>query len=593
MVLEQEAVKETKTTESILCVDVGSLWTRAALIDQVDGLYSFVACGEARTTVDPPTPNVMVGVQNAVWDIQQACDRPVVSTSPDGEVRVLVPEDESGEGVDVFLSTTSAFFPLKVVLFGESSADVSAALAGVRATYAHVVGTFSGGQHGRWGELNVADVIQIVDRERPEVLFFVAVDAPAFTSTAQEFLNTLELINTLYDVRERPTVVLVGQNTLLGHLFPPVEETNLVQKVTLAPNEEATAIVGRLFDTFNELLHERRLARIPGFGALQAWSEAQVQPTATAQARAMEWLARQVERRIVLLDIGAENSQIVATDARFFRSLVHPGEGLGFSLLRLIEKVGLEAVYRWTPGLMPERDLHSLLVHRSWYPYVRPATRDALWLEQAVARAIAQQLIVDLAPTLPETFRDQAGNLLCDYVIGTGAVIRHAPQPAQALLMLLDALQPAGVVHLLRDRLGLLPALGMLSQSEPDAVGDLLSQDVLESLGTVVVLSGQMAPGKEVLRFRMRYPDGGTYTVTVEAGRLYREYLPPGVQLDLELRPARKVDIGLGPGEPARVQVTGGTVGLVIDARGRPLPTQASLVEQRRQVHEWLLYVGG
>ncbi len=593
MVLEQEAVEETRVAESVLCADVGSLWTRAALIDQVDGLYRFVACGEARTTIEQPTSNVMVGIREAVQDIQLASDRALVSATDDGEIRILVPEDESGEGVDVFLATTSAFSPLKVIVFGERPADVSVALLAVQSTYARVVGTFVDGRDDRWGDVGMADVIQVVDRERPDVLFFVSTEALDLTSAAQSFLNTLQLANTLYDVRERPTVVLVGQNSLLGHLFPAVEETNAVQKVLLAPEEGGGGLVRRLFDVFNELLHERRVARIPGFGALQAWSQAQVQPTATAQAQAVEWLAKQVGRRIVLVDIGAENSQIVATDAHFFRSIVRPGEGLGFSLPRVLEKVGLEAVYRWMPGLMPERDLHSLLVHRSWYPHLRPATRDALWLEQAVARVVAQRLVTALSPSLPETFLDNSGNLVCDYLIGTGAVIRHAPQPAQALLLLLDAFQPSGVVHLMRDRLGLLPALGMLSQNEPVAVGDLLAHNVLESLGTAVVLSGPMKPGKEVLHFRMRYPDGGTYTVTVEAGRLYREYLPPGVRLELELRPVRKVDVGLGPGHAARVQVTGGTVGLVIDARGRPLPSQETLVEQRRQVHEWLLYVGG
>lgn len=593
MVLQQEILEESKTAESFLCADVGSLWTRVALIDQVDGFYRFIARGEARTTLEEPKANVMIGLQEAAWQVQRASDRALVGTADDGEVRLFLPEDADGEGVDVFLASTSAFFPLKAIIFGEQPDDVTAALLAGESTYVQILNAFAGGRDGHWGNFEMADIIQVVDRHRPDVIVFVAAEAFDLTPAAQSFLEILKVANTLYDVRDRPTVVLVGQEAHIGHLFPTVEEVNPVQKVVVAQGENKSSLIRRLCDALNKLIHERQLARIPGFGALQAWSQAQVQPTALAQARAIEWLANRVGRRIALVDIGAESCQMVVADANFSRSLVQPGEGVGYSLPRVLQRVGLEAVFRWVPGLLPERDLHSLLLHRSWYPYVQPATRDALWLELAVGRVVAQELAARLVPTLPEAFHDAAGHLLCDYLIGTGALIRHAPQPAQALLLLLDALQPAGVVHLMRDRLGLLPALGLLIQEAPEIIGDLLNQNILESLGTVVVLRGPMSPNKEVLRFRMKYPDGGAYTVTVEAGRLYREYLPPGVQLELELKPARKVDVGLGPGRPARVQVTGGTVGLVIDARGRPLPSAESLVEQRRQVHEWLLYVGG
>jgi hypothetical protein len=61
----------------------------------------------------------------------------------------------------------------------------------------------------------------------------------------------------------------------------------------------------------------------------------------------------------------------------------------------------------------------------------------------------------------------------------------------------------------------------------------------------------------------------------------------------VELRPARRFDIGMGPGEGGKVDVLGGLVGLVVDARGRPfrLPTDSD--QRRRLLNRWIWDVGG
>jgi hypothetical protein len=49
------------------------------------------------------------------------------------------------------------------------------------------------------------------------------------------------------------------------------------------------------------------------------------------------------------------------------------------------------------------------------------------------------------------------------------------------------------------------------------------------------------------------------------------------------------VDIGLGPGQQARASdaLEGGLVGLVIDARGRPLSLPAELEKRQAKLREW------
>ena len=62
--------------------------------------------------------------------------------------------------------------------------------------------------------------------------------------------------------------------------------------------------------------------------------------------------------------------------------------------------------------------------------------------------------------------------------------------------------------------------------------------------------------------------------------------LAPGSKI--ELRPAPGFDIGPGPGKSVELVYRGGTVGLMVDARGRPLEFADDPERQRNRVDDWL-----
>ncbi|MBK8794150.1 MAG: glutamate mutase L, partial [Holophaga sp.] len=49
------------TAESLLAIDIGTINTRVALFDVVEGAYRFIAAGSAPTTVYAPYRNVTEG----------------------------------------------------------------------------------------------------------------------------------------------------------------------------------------------------------------------------------------------------------------------------------------------------------------------------------------------------------------------------------------------------------------------------------------------------------------------------------------------------------------------------------------------------
>jgi hypothetical protein len=60
----------------------------------------------------------------------------------------------------------------------------------------------------------------------------------------------------------------------------------------------------------------------------------------------------------------------------------------------------------------------------------------------------------------------------------------------------------------------------------------------------------------------------------------------------MEVRPERGIDVGAGPGKPVTRTVRGGPVGLLLDARGRPLRLPEATAERRACVQAWNTAVG-
>jgi hypothetical protein len=175
-----------------------------------------------------------------------------------------------------------------------------------------------------------------------------------------------------------------------------------------------------------------------------------------------------------------------------------------------------------------------------------------------------------------------------------GGVFTNTPRPGQAVLMMLDAIQPAGIFPVVIDRYSLLPATGLLAAHNPQLVVQVLNSGVLEDLGWIIVPTGRAQMGETILNVKLESKtSGGTIQIEVAYGTLEVLPLAPGQSAVLTLEPQRRFDIGAGPGRNRKVTVHGGSVGLIIDARGRPVKLPEDDTERRAQIRQWLWDVGG
>jgi hypothetical protein len=113
---------------SILATDCGSTTTKAVLIERGPDGYRLVTRGEAPTTVEAPFEDVTRGVLNAVKEVEELRGRRLL----DGD-RILSPQ-QGEDGVDLYLSTSSAGGGLQMMVSGPGAADDGAKAPSVRGT---------------------------------------------------------------------------------------------------------------------------------------------------------------------------------------------------------------------------------------------------------------------------------------------------------------------------------------------------------------------------------------------------------------------------------------------------------------------------
>jgi hypothetical protein len=122
---------------------------------------------------------------------------------------------------------------------------------------------------------------------------------------------------------------------------------------------------------------------------------------------------------------------------------------------------------------------------------------------------------------------------------------------------------------------------------------------VLESnsflhLGTVIAPVGQARAGSPILRLKMTYESGHEASLEVKKGTLEVVPLPAGQTARLQLQPLHRYDVGMGaPGRGGTLRVSGGALGLIIDARGRPLVLPEDLNRRKELYRKWLWTLGG
>ncbi len=576
--------------DTLLAVDIGSVNTRANLFDVVDGRYRLVATGRAPSTAGPPLFDVREGVRMALDQVHAVTGRRLVDESEN----LILPSTTDGAGTDVFVVSASAGPPARTVLVGlMPGVSMESARRLARSTYLEVV-----------GEIHLLDRrrdeerIDLILQARPDLILVVGgTDGGAADSVAR-LTELVGLAARLLPREQRPQVVYAGNRHLAAAVVERVGER---VAVSLAPNVRPVLQLEQLAPTrlrLGEVIAEVRGSRIAGFAELSHWAGGHMMLTADAFGRVVRYLSEiyDPDKGVLGVDIGADRVTVAAGFAGDLCLTVESGLGLGRSLPGLMERVSLREVLHWLPVAIPEARVRDYVFNKALYPGSVPAEQEDLFIEYALAREVLRAAVASARPAWPAEHARYGPQIMppMEPILVGGGVFARAPHPGYAALALLDGLQPTGISTLVLDPHNVTPGLGVAAGPLPMATIQVLGSGSYVSLGTVVAPVGRARPGRRVLRLRLdREGDGKSVEGEVRYGQLVLLPLEQGEHGRLTLRPERGFDVGFGgPGKAGAVRVSGGALGLIIDARGRPLALPRELDRCVELNRKWLWDLG-
>lgn len=604
----------------IVATDCGSTTTKAILIERnPSGAYRLVARGEAPTTVEKPFEDVTIGVLNAVTELEEITETSVPESEgfvpgrrvliKDGKVWKLQKEGKSVdhrskdlESSDLYVSTSSAGGGLQMMVAGVvkamSAESAERAALGAGAILMDTLAV----DDGRKDYQKVERLRQL----RPDIILM---SGGTDGGTKSHLIEMAEVVRRA-DPKPRfgdmkLPIIYAGNKDAADDVTTVLGADIALKKVdNLRPTLDRENL-DPARDEIHEMFLEHVMQQAPGYGKLLEWCSEEVMATPNAVGKLMKSYADQEGINVLGVDIGGATTDVFSVFGGVYNRTVSANLGMSYSICNVLKEAGVENIARWLPFDIDPFEVRNRLRNKMIRPTTIPQTYEDLLIEHAVSRealrlAFAHHKSLARGLTGMQQQRDvgqifdqkASGQTLVkmmdlNMIIGSGGVLSHAPNRAQSALMMMDSYQPEGVTMLTVDSIFMMPHLGVLSEHFYQAAKEVFEFDCIVKCGHCIAPVGTAKEGEPCVTVR-----GNSINESVSFGHI--KVIPCDREqfVDLTIEPAKAFDVGKGKGQPLSMKLEGGTVGIIIDARGRPFNLPAENATRIAKLREWLQAMG-
>ncbi len=586
---------EDRELRTVLVTDCGSTTTKALLFERTDKGWRCSFRGESPTTVEAPIADVTIGVLNSFRELEELSSRKILislESNLDSKgypylVTSTSQQSSSQEGIDLYLSTSSAGGGLQMVVMGlvESISTESAERAALGAG-AIVMEAFSFDS-----ALPEHEMIERLRHLKPDIVLLAGgIDDGA----GPQIVELAELIRI---AAPRPRfgssfelpVIYAGNSALrteIHEILSGMAKLAVVDNVRPELNREK---IEAAREEIHELFLSHVMSHSPGYEKLITWTPKPIVPTPSAVGDMVRVYAERTGKEVLCVDMGGATTDVFSSFSDLkgnpcFNRTVSANYGMSYSIANVMLDSGVEKIRRWLPYEITTRTIRDRLRNKMIRPTSIPQTLEDLWLEQAVCRE-ALRLSLDHHRSFANQISDfsddnvigqifsqqsqryQLVNMMSlDSVIGSGGVLSHAPNRAQAALMLLDGFQLEGITELTVDSIFMLPHLGVFAKVNQEAALEIFDRDCVIRLGYAVVpvypkrykknlLARVFLDDEEVSPIKQ-----GEITLVKFQGTPTLKVVPSHNSIKLDNRDGIVTQV-----------LAESTVGLVLDGRNRPI----------------------
>jgi uncharacterized protein (TIGR01319 family) len=595
-----------KDIRVILATDCGSTTSKARFFKKLGGEYRFIASGEAPTTVEAPYEDVTLGVRNAVREVEELTGHKLLAVEG-----IMGTSKADNIGADIYVTTSSAGGGLQMVVMGliktMTAESAERAALGAGAITMDTIALDDGREPH--------EKIEVMRFLRPDMILFAG-GTDEGDSACSYILDLAQFLRTAnpqarFGASYTLPVVYAGNKNVRTRIDETWKDRFAVRWVDNIRPTLNIENVEPAREAIHELFMEHVMSHAPGYDRLMKWTPVPIMPTPAGEGTMFQVFARANKVNLIGVGLGGATTNVYSVyDGKFVRS-VSANLGMSYSICNVLKEAGLENITRWLPFETKEETILNSLYNKMIRPTIIPQTLDQLMIEHAVARealrlgfkhhkTLARPLF---GTTLSdeERFKVLASRdwdrtatyidmLRVDCLGGTGGLLSHAPRRVQSMMILIDGFQVEGVTRLFQDSVFMMPHLGVLSTVHPKAALEIFEKDCLVPLGTCIAFRGVIKEGeqnKDVATIRLRMPDGETIERRPAYGTIERIPLKVAETAQAEIHPDSKFDVGAGYGKRLVKAVQGGVVGIIIDARGRPLDLPTDDERRISRLREW------
>ena len=567
-------------SHTLLSVNLSSNEVRSLLFEKEGGRYALLSTAKQSFSIDEAS-SLMPAFQESLRDMEAESGVSLL----DAQGKLAHEGHADLAGVSAVGFSFSGAKPVRVALMGISEAFSMASLR-------RLVSLFD------------AEIVLEIKLQNPQnqsrqlqALSEAEFDMLVIAGGAQEgasraLRNAIENTRLLYHLMPKaiqPQIVYAGNPVLADYARLEIEAGDDFHLATTLRGEDGTEDLTVAWGAMLRAYQRVRLQQYPHLRELQSQLKAPILPAGFAVGRLARFIAAlsETDKAVVIVDMSQDNTQIL---------LANKQELMAKRITNTCDDQLIQKTQYYCSQPVSLAEVGEYLMNKRSYPGYFPVSINDFAIEQAWSRACLWHALNEMKAIYPRLQWEDGVGLKepCDPILLSGVRFTQNLEAHQALSIALDSILPHGISTIALDNLSLLRALGTLAADEPLLVVQMLELDYLQNLGSVVSIDSSDYEEHTLLDLEIVHADdqGRSYahvgwqqlekieTTTDEGSRVY-------------LAPSAKTDVGMGmPGLGGWIKVPQSVLGLVLDARGRPLTLPESGKARAESWRDWLWELG-
>ncbi len=488
-----------ENTDQICIVDVGSTTTKSVLLLRNGDKWTLAGMDKYPTTVEQPMNDVKIGLLQAIKSLETNTGTKILA------------KDSSVDNLSLntntqLLCTSSAGGGLQILVIGLTLAD--SASSAKRASYGAggvILDTFAIDDNRN----NIEQMLAMQKLHPDMILLCGGTDYGAISGV----LRLAEIIRIAnpqpkYDSDTKLPMIYAG-NVAAEELIKRIvsESFDLHIMPNLRPSLQ-TENLKPTQDLIQKLFMENVMEHAPGYKELKKLVVSDILPTPLGVMNSIQNLTIDEARNIFAFDIGGATTDVFSYINSHYQRTVSANLGMSYSSLNVLKEAGLSHIMDWLPDYISEAEVRNYIGNKTLNPTSIPKRDKEQWIEHSLAKEALRLSLhqhremhyntakIGLLDNLKLASREKFELQFCyeaydatfrfypsdiDVVLGAGGVFSHSTSN-QAMMMLIDGIQPKGITEVWIDKHFITPHLGVLSGIDGDIARQVLLQDCVERL---------------------------------------------------------------------------------------------------------------